>query len=1027
MKQYVLLAVSSSLVILGGTIAKADLSDPDAMSSNVYNINATCASSGVFTAKALEQTRAIRGVISRLKNNPACQGLGESLETAIKGVGENLQTIQDTTNTQPASADPNKLSDFSSVGDQLQTLRTFSNTLPISTSNAPDSVPSFSRSSVFAALSATAMKTQRLQSVANGAPDIDQGSTGLTKEIARAILGSKDKIRVASMTGLNIINSTMDSIQNAQENCLDPSSSAFVTSALTQTVAAFLTSGGSNLSNQVTASTVNKLVTYLSRDKKYISAIRSLNQAEFYTTLSCLVEMTSEGYCATEDAQMLLTEVKKDYDFVVKTEEPTTKEKEKGSEIGVVPKSKQVVEPRIKNFASLLKTGPMAGHYILAHQLPIITDWISKIQFGNEPQLDTEATFQVNAYNASNAPFTRWKILVGNYNKAMSQLPGLTSLAAKQNLVLQMLLNMTGGLTEEGDTVNFFIRAEIPIRMPFTLIGMDPPSEVMEAKNNQVMDPTTYLNINYSKLAPFQDPEKLAVTIKRNAENIYKQADIFAQAYLMQFFIPDEVAIVSESMVGMNKGDVRSALQEVDLYVADFMTRMSEEGGDPAMLSIADGVRRSIGIILAHYKQMHEFGLKMIADKKAGRIRAKDADDKMTTMARGFIQDVYDALSIKKMRGAWLQNRMMTIVKKDYSMAMQKRSFSNKQLQDLLLATGLESLQQLFGEAGVNFGTAQMDLAQARDLYKTNLDALEQVATVPMQNYINEQRLKADGHILTQRDLWIEANKYAYNRQAEKVPTDNANLQWWRSLLGAANNVVEGLTGGFGLIGKDVKYGWPAGGEIFNSKLPNLIQSDDGSSEKIWGKNCALILAFQDLRPFWYLCKKATLFSPFADDTKYASQPQVANFINNDLSLNFVKAAYDQLDPNANYTATKDQDKPEVKKLIARNYRSRVCALRTYYRKNYVMQVTAGLKRDSATDYTTSYTSIPDRPVAATTTVPAPIAPDNLATDTTSTIESTGFGRAKAPNVNVPDRGTVPVIQLNVPSNTQIEVQQKKH
>jgi hypothetical protein len=57
------------------TWANFDDEMANSLTDNVYNLQATCASSGQFTEKALEQTRNIRGIIEKLKNNPACKGL----------------------------------------------------------------------------------------------------------------------------------------------------------------------------------------------------------------------------------------------------------------------------------------------------------------------------------------------------------------------------------------------------------------------------------------------------------------------------------------------------------------------------------------------------------------------------------------------------------------------------------------------------------------------------------------------------------------------------------------------------------------------------------------------------------------------------------------------------------------------------------------------------------------------------------------------------------------------------------------
>jgi hypothetical protein len=947
------------------TWANFDDEMANSLTDNVYNLQATCASSGQFTEKALEQTRNIRGIIEKLKNNPACKGLTETLDVSLKNISQNLEDVQ-RIRSQMDAMSPAVERNNAPVGEEMQAIRTFSNGLNGNYSNAPTSqLPGFLPSALVTALSKSAMKVQRLQSVADGSPDIENNPRkSLSKEVALAMLQSKKRVQLAANTGLNIINSTIDTVSRAQSNCLDGSDPAYIASGLTQMLAAFVTGSQVSLAGTDASTAISKIVNFVSREKKYVDAIRSLNQSEFYSTLSCLLEMTSEGYCATEDAQLLLKEVKKDFNFVQTTIEPTDKMKASGA------KAVTYIEPEIKNFTSLISKGPMAGHYILSNQLPIVNDWINKIQFGIDPQLPTEADFQVQTFMTGLQPFIQMKRILGDYNYRLSQLKTVTSLAAKQNLVLQMLLLVNQGFSSNAreSSENFFLRVHPENRMLFSLLGIaygDMPDEVFVAKNNMTMDPVQYVSLNFQTTMPqFKDPDQLALIIKKNAEDIFKKADLLAQQYFLQFFIPDEIAVVSESMVGMNKGDVRSALTHIDVYVDDFIKRMSSEGGDPSFLNIATNLRVRIGAVLAHYERLHKFGLELVKlnnQKPSADTAAleKQMRDKMVPMAQQFIQDVYEQFQIKKMRAGWLPNRLMIIVKKDYSMAMQKRSFSNENLKDLMMATGLEALTQLLSQSGINFSTAEMDFANARDLYRKNIIALEKVAIAPMQNYINEQRLKADPEILTQMDLWKEANRYSYNVRAEKTPIDNPNYQWLRSFTGAANNLVEGLFAGFGLVGKDVQYGWPKGTkEIFNTSLPDLTDSMDGSSQKIWARNCSIVLAFYELRPFWYLCKKATLYSTFYDEKKYEDNPAIKNFLLNELSLSFVKAAYEGLDPKINYAAP--ENKKGIKDQLNYNRFARICALRNHYRKNYVMQITAGLKRENEL-YTNEFTVIPER------------------------------------------------------------------
>lgn len=938
------LTLAALTVPMFSVTARANINDELAQSvtQNVYNIQSTCASSGQYTAQALAHTRKIKNHLETLKNNAKCKGLPESMENSLTKMTEKLETIQASQSV--AGDKPADGIGYTSLSQQIMALRSFAQNVPVL------------QGTVMAGLMKSVLQSQRLQSVAQGADDVElDPKKKLNQNQARQILTAKETAKQAANNGLFLVNSTLDSFSNSYQDCLDDSATtaAYLASGMTQMLASFVATPEASLTGNNVAQSVNKIVNFLGRNKKYMTALRKLNETEFHTTLSCLIEMTTEGYCAVEDAQLLLNDIKKDYRLVEKTIEPSTKEKEAGA------KPIKFIEAEAKNFQTLLTNGPMAGQYILTYQLPLISDWVNKIQFGVEPQLPTEAQFQVQTFQTGLEPFTRMKQILGIYNAQLAQLFNTVDLSSKQNLVLEMLIKMSDAMTRvEGPNDNFFLRVFQSKQMPFALLGIaegDMPSEVfVPGPNNNVLEPIEYLQIKYRNMPQFKNPDALALDIKRNAEVIYNKAEFLAQQYFLQFFIPDEVAVVTESMVGMNKGDVRSALKYIDIYLKDFIDRMgNKETGDAPFVVMALDMRKRIGHILARYKQMHEYGLELTELLKQGKINDKNLQERMIPMARDFIQDVYDQFFVKKMRAAWLSYRLNLLVRKDYSIAMQQRTFSDKNMQDLLLATGLESLNQLFSQSGINIATAEIDLAQARSIYWNNISALETIARAPMQNYINQYRLIADPNIVTQHDLEKEANRYAYYRYAEKTPTDNEGYDWWRATKGALNNLAEGLFGGFGLLNPNVRYGWTEGFQgVFNTKRPDLTDGSNNDAQKMWAKNCALTLAFYDLSPYWYLCKKSMYYSGFYDEKKYAGNKEVSDFLLNELSTNFNKVAYKHI----------ENPKAATKEDFNKNRRARVCALREHYRKNYVVQLTAGLQRNTEV-YSNEFTTIIERPV----------------------------------------------------------------
>jgi hypothetical protein len=881
-------------------------------SVSVYSIQGACASQGQFSANALELTKKIRDVVTSLKDNPSCKALAESTEASIKSLETAFQTM---------NSEKEKMGNLENLGNadqEISTLRTFVNSSPVM------------KSSVIDRLLMATLSNHRFKTVASGGEDIERK---LTPEKAALILNAKQRIKSAGIAGINTINTTFDAFAQSRASCLDEYKASAVTTALTQMAAAIISNGGPSAANQQVATAVNKIVNFVSRDKKYIDAIRKLNEREFYSSLSCLVEITSEGMCAARDAQALLDEVKRDYVLETKTLEATAEEKKLGLS------GRKVVQAKAKNFRSLLENAPMAGHFILTNQIPIITDWLNKLQFGSEPQLPAEATFQIETVKTGMSPFIQMLGIMGEFNKKMAQLKNKDiSFSAKQNLVLEMLGLVTGGFARaEGE--NFFTRVHAPERMPFALLGIayeNMPQEVFDSNNPARTDALTYIQLNYqTKMPQFKDPDALALIIKRNADDIFNKASILANQYYLQFFIPDEEAVINESMVGINKGDVRSALMNIDSYLEDFIERMGEKGGDPSNIQLAMDTRNQIRKVLAKYKQLHEFGMRLINDRKMGKLDEAKFIDEIKSQSKDFISTVYQSFNISKMRSGWLAYRMLIIVKSDYAVSVQNRNITNKFTEELLLATGLDSLQQLLNQAGVNLATAQADLAQAQNIYKVNLEALEKVVENPLATHINRLRLIVDPRIKSTADLWKEANKYTWYRYNVNVPGDEswAITKWIQGML---NNIWSGMNP----AADNERYAWPKESEQLKYLIGNRMRPDLSGTQSAYqeyAKLCTQVLAFHDLRPYWYICQNSALLSPFALDPGIKNNPELSNMVFNYLSVPFVSKAYEGLSKNASENTKLNEDKNRV---------NRICALREHYRRNYVVQVTAGLSDD---------------------------------------------------------------------------------
>ena len=124
-------------------------------------------------------------------------------------------------------------------------------------------------------------------------------------------------------------------------------------------------------------------------------------------SMSCLMEITSESYCSARDGSMLYQEMNKQM-------RQDALEKLKSARAGQDPSS------------------PLAGYYILTQQLPMITNWLQKVQIGVDPKLLTDAGQQTKTLDKVNMFFTSVKRLQGLYNENVTFIRSLKDPTAKK-------------------------------------------------------------------------------------------------------------------------------------------------------------------------------------------------------------------------------------------------------------------------------------------------------------------------------------------------------------------------------------------------------------------------------------------------------------------------------------------------------------------------------------------------------------------------------------------------------------------
>lgn len=189
-----------------------------------------------------------------LLENPACKGLAAGITASFERMEASLQA---------AEKEGKSSSRLTQLPSEISALRTFAR------AEGPF------RHSVSKILFGKSLEEAELMSKTS--PDIWDPSKDVTaSQVAGQVEGVGQRLRNSVAMGLSYFNSAMGSVNEARANCLDPAQGAVVASAAIQTLAAFTGAGQGGLAKQF-GQAVNNAVQFLSRDKKYVDALRALN------------------------------------------------------------------------------------------------------------------------------------------------------------------------------------------------------------------------------------------------------------------------------------------------------------------------------------------------------------------------------------------------------------------------------------------------------------------------------------------------------------------------------------------------------------------------------------------------------------------------------------------------------------------------------------------------------------------------------------------------------------------------------
>lgn len=780
--------------------------------AGTYSFGGGCASIGAWSQAALSQTKTIMGIIESLKNDPNCKG--------IESIIPKLKIAEDVLNTPEGEA--KRTDRIESIPNEISSLRNFAVASPQLKSDVFKLLTS--RTLEGASLAAETAKAEGMAGA--GAAGLGAMANPAAAAIAIGLKDLSTRVRRTALTGMDMMDQVFATLPS-YDRCLigNPDQGMALVAASVKMAAAFVSSQ-EGVTSRLGNSLAN-LITML-RNRKFTTALRKLDQSEFWLSMSCLLETTSQTYCAARDARQLL-----DYSIAN-------------------------LKPGKDKRGSLTIDNPLEGYYVLTHDIPKVSHWIQKIQFGIRPKLSTDATFKNRVLQDVNGLMQDIYSIQGTYSEEMLTYSTLKDLGSKQNALLKLIRNLTAKLTGgDGATtghVNFFTTATHDEMIPFKLIGLTVmPNECRPPKEGEVRIVSTWdqwmLNGGQFQ-GPFQDPDQLSKVVGQQLERLMDQALNQASLYFQQRMIVDMPNLVNESVTSQTVTVVES-LGRISAYLKNLQKKIIDSNGDLILVPTIQDTRIRIKKILDSYENIRNIA-------KASLVNDEVAlSDDIKKAYSSVIETAFEQFNVLLQRDTFLSNRLSTLIQYDYALRIKQDEDLGKWENQILLESGNEMLYRLLSATGHNPTLMKNDLATAQVVNKRNLEALEQFFSDSLYPVIEELGLISDGQQPSNNFL----NARTLSRLYKDTWGDQGYFGSWQGFWAFA---IGGATT-YTVLPWTRRMMHPELYPFQVSTQPTVRGADDefGSFDQFKSKLCIQTLSFENRAKFEPLCKGAILRSAF--------------------------------------------------------------------------------------------------------------------------------------------------------------------
>lgn len=818
-----------------------------------------CATQGNWLSNALQQADLVTNAIRALKDDPSCKALVAAVERSPRFDA----SVRGDTTTSAITSYANFNRELSALSDYMR----------------PAGVAAGVPDQEFRDVVYNVVFNKTYDAVKNIGQDpefqrFNEQQRNSIMDVGlrmQAFLRKSEEIATMTMaTAQNIVKALPES-----KLCLDkrPSEAVAIFSSVVHASASLLSGGRVNGVGEFLAS----LMTY-SREMHYINKLVPLERARFEASVSCLIESTSEAYCAMEDAEDAL-------DFM------------KGVEKDV--RRRQQVKKILANGDVDPVANPLGGLIILMRDVPRIQTWMQKILFGIDPRDSfegrrknsywTSLTNFIMSLNSLQADFRDKEQM---YLEGSAGKPKTAKLAQLLDIHSQIMSNIIGqGPPGMGSDTSFYTRTRTPDQIRFFLIGMDS----VPAGFNPTMRPfdSYWEEFASGGTNGFADPDKLLQTMKARLWSLMDGAKAEANAFFAQRMVVDPQNLVAEAMKGPGISPYQG-FHHLRTYYSNLAKKLAASAAamtsDPELRIRRKQILAQIPMLRDSTRRLDKIISSL--DNIAGI--SEDADQQtMVDRNREAMNVVYDTADMLVSRDSFFGSRMQTALQADLSDTLWNNRTLNPRQSEMLFSVGSDIVVRLASFFGNDPILQRTDLSQAKVIHIANLKSVEGLFARVMFKQIIGLHCQLAGGVACQY----------VNRDLDPV-ADPRYVAYVNDAISKGKMSRNGT-------------GW-AGLAWIWAERANKPTEDSFAHKQLLAKLCVQTLAFESRESFAVLCKGTKMISEFSDSAS-----------RKDLDLSYD----DELAAIRKARVSQGQGR------IDRARGEAVCSLRSYIRKNHIYQM----------------------------------------------------------------------------------------